>query len=339
MSLEETLEAINKTQKTFSDSITELVSKLSQASLSTTILQINPPEFSDGPDSDVYEWLDQFERTTLGLPTDQKCQLLEKAFTGTARSWYRDELQTTALLKNWSDVRETILKRYSGRDNEERYLDKLSSLKYNPLRHASLSSFADEYIHVYSKAHPSAEEKDTVKALIRSIPAEFRGYLNLVKRLSTIDTTAALKDTLRYYDQDIKIYHPKEEKETLDLNKFKDIMTDVVKTMVEQQAGKTEEVIAAFMKKNDYRQNQRPANRTMTCYGCNQVGHIRRYCPNNGAANRTTQQVTDNQNSSEIPSRQQGPRPPPSACRICNEWHWVRDCPHKRNQDFGQMGC
>lgn len=67
-------------------------------------------------------------------------------------------------------------------------MDKLASLKFNYQRHGTLSSFADYYIHVYRKAFPKAEEPEIVKALLRAIPDEFKGYLGLVTRLGQLKT-------------------------------------------------------------------------------------------------------------------------------------------------------
>lgn len=79
------------------------------------------------------------------------------------------------------------------------------TLKYDQQCHGSLMSFADEYIHVYKKAHSEATEKDIIRACSLAIPIEYRGYLNLIKNVSDITTVKELKETLRRYDQDVQI--------------------------------------------------------------------------------------------------------------------------------------
>lgn len=296
-------------------SITELVSQLSAATLSTAVLQLNPPEFSGGPEADIHDWLEKFERATLGLPKDQKLILLEKAFTCSARAWYRDELQTASSERDWSDIKGSILQRFSGRKSEDRYYDRLLSLKYDKNRYGSLLSFADEYIHIYRKAHQEATDKDIIRACTLAIPTEYRGYLNLIKNVSTITTVKDLKKTLRRYDQDIQIAPQTEKINPISIEEFKTMMSEMVSKLAEQQATKTEETIAAFAKKFDA---PRP-NRYRERFRGQQPSNI----PRNAPLPRNT-------------------RPPPTPCYYCGELHWNRDCPRRdqvQNPNLNGQGC
>lgn len=294
----------------FTEAMNQLVTQLSAATLSTAVLQINPPEFSGGPEEDIYEWLEKFERATLGLPKDQKLILLEKAFICSARAWYRDELQATTTGKDWPDIRGAILGRFSGRKAEDRYYDRLMSLRYDKNRYGSLLSFADEYIYIYKKAHSEATDKDIIRACTLAIPAEYRGYLNLIKSLSSILTVKDLKDTLRRYDQDIQIPPNTDKNHPISIEEFKSMMSEMVSKLAEQQASKTEETIAAFAKRfdpprqNRYRQQSNGA-------------------PQNGTAPRSA-------------------RPPKTPCYYCGEMHWNRDCPQhpqRQTQNLNGQGC
>lgn len=98
----------------------------------------------------------------------------------------------------------------------------------------------------------------------------------MVTKLRDITKIDVLKDTLQYYDQDAKVSQHSLVKEILSLDKFKDIMTDVVKVMVEEQSKRTDEVIAAFSKKYETRPMNMNSNRT--CFNCGETGHMSRNC-------------------------------------------------------------
>lgn len=310
------------------ESMSEMVSKLSDATLSTALLNISPPEYSGFPEDDIYEWLGKFERLTLGLPTDQKCTLLEKAFTRSARSWFTDELLGKTNGKDWSSIKQTILDRFSGRKAEDRYYDKLISLRYSKNEHGSLLSFADEFVHVYRRAYSNASDPDIVRACVLAIPSEYRGYLNLIRNLATISTVKDLKDTLRRYDQDIKIApQASNSNPIINMEEFKKIMTGVVKELVDQQATKTEETVAAFAKRYDNRRsNQYATNNNMP-----------RKNPNSNINARPGSFY----NEIGRPVRRNGGAPP-SPCYHCGEMHWNCDCllrSQNRKQNLNGQGC
>lgn len=318
--------------------LAELVSRISVPSLSTAVLQISPPEFSGGPEDDVYEWLDRFERSTTGLPVEQRKTLLGKSFIRSAKSWFKDDLMPQLSSNDWASIKRIILDRFSGQDQEDRYFDRLSSLTFDDRRHGSISSFSDEYIHTYRRAYPKAEEGEVVRAMVRAIPKQYKGYLNMLTKLKSINTIKELKDTLKYYDQDVKISQPNEAREAIDIHKLKEVMADAVKTMVAEQSKKTEEVIAAFAKPQNYRR-----------YNYNQ-GY------NNGYPRNNAKNISNNSNRANVSQGPQpgsyynkkrvlsrsnirrGIKPPPRPCDYCGLDHWNADCP-TRNQNLSHQGC
>lgn len=224
-------DAIKELLDQSSRNFTELLTKVQSPGLSAAILQIVPLEFSGGPDDDVYDWLGKFERITTGLSDSQIAVLLPKSFIKSARHWFKDELEPILGSLDWKGIKSAILDRFSGQNKEDRYFDRLANLAYDNFRQGSLSSYADEYIHIYRKAYPKAGEQEIVQAMVRAIPKQYKGRLGTVINLRSIATVKSPKETLKYYNQEVNIGRPEEKKSDLDMHKITELIANAVKTV------------------------------------------------------------------------------------------------------------
>lgn len=327
----------------------KILSKVQDPNMAAAVLQVVPPEFSGGPDDDVYEWVEKFERATTGLPDKQKSLLLPKAFVKAARHWFKDDLQPHLDEKDWPKIKGIILDRFSGQNKEDRYFNKLANLSYDCSRHGSLSSFADEFVRIYRKAYPKAGEQEVTQATVRAIPKQFRGPLGTMTKLRDITSVLDLKSTLKYFDQDVNIPLPNETTKALDIHKIGELLKDAVKSMAEVHTKNTrntspapseEHLYLARDNRHHYREDHgsRPNTRVTFQDRDNSLprdgyhsgraeynndhhmyrGQRPRYERQNRPASITH---TNDRNRSE--------RPPPGPCYSCGGNHWNRQCPRK----------
>lgn len=345
-------------------SLDAMVSSIAGASLSSALMTLQPPEFSGGPHDDIYEWLEQFDKVTFALPDDQKLKLLSRSFIKAAKPWFHEEIKPKLDEKSWAEIKIDILDRFSGQKKEDRYYERLLNLKYDPQRHGSTLLFIDEYAHVYKKAHPSAQGSEIVRATVLNLPANIRRKFNLIADIQQVATITELKIIARRYDNECETTQ-EHKSPPLDLDKFKQIMTDVVSDLAEKQSEKTQEILAAFMKapnrsgpasagrgRPSYKQYYQgegypPHQQQVNYYGNdgrqdwqqhyaapinNLSGHIQ-YQPGYPAISQDVRSDYTNFYKSDSNNRQ--PRRP---CRHCGGEHWNRDCPTIERQHLNYQG-
>lgn len=339
--------------------IQAMVTGISNSTLSAAIINIHPPMFSGGSSEDIHEWMDRFEQATFALPDEQKALLLGRAFTKAARPWYSDELRPKLQVLSWKEARNMILEHFSSQAKEDKFYEKLNSLKYDKDRHGCTLLFVDEYAYLYKRAYPSAQPAEIVRAAINNLPAAIRGKFNLIADIRQLKTIDDLKDIAKRYDQEDSDTTTSNA-QPLDMEKFKQIMSGVVSELVEKQAERTNEVLAAFMKcpqqtddrygrrrnRNDrqayqnYQNNrasysgnyQRQDNQRQGQYTANNYENIQ---GNNSQPPRAPSPYPANRNNQFRKSN----RGPPSPCYYCNGDHWNSECPVNQQQGLNGQGC
>jgi len=301
------------------------------------MVQVSVPEFAGQESEDVHEWIDRFEVSTLSVPDERKSKLLSLAFRGSARAWFCLELKPTLREKLWPDIKKSILKRFSTQAPADKYLEKLSKLKYDPQNNSTLQSFFDEYIYTYQQAYKSdssgedeaVREQDLVRSLMLAIPVDVKRQLNFMTNLSEIVSLEELKSTIKRFDSNVRL-EPSPKSDPIDAGKFKEIMTDVVKGMVNQQtktlaalADQTA-IIAGFA-----RQGPRQQGRAYTKSYHASSKRLRFASPVEPRQSATSQALDKTQSDSKQQDqamRFRDDRPPPYPCQYCNGDHWHSRC-------------
>lgn len=312
-----------------SDSLTQVTSQLASATLSSAMLHITPPQFAGTPRENIHEWVEKWEQLTNSFPDDQKTALLNKAFLNPARAWFKGSLKPKLPLP-WRDIKKLILEQFSGESQEDRSFKKLMELTYDQQKYGTLSLYLDDYAYTYKKAYPRADEPETVRAIVRNLTPTVRHKLNQMTDLKEVSCVETLRKLTRRYDQEPEATDPKTS-HGLDVDQFKELMSNVVKDLVEKQAKQNEEILAAFRK-----QTTQPLN-------------VREKEPT-GSYHKEGTPATMNQENSRAPYRQnyrsnehpiprgnerpipRANRPPPSPCYFCEGDHWNADCPNRPNR-------
>lgn len=168
----------------------------SQFSLSNTKV----PTFDSS--TDVFEFLRQFEVTTIGLEDYQKLDLLTKVFTASQyRSWYETKLAPKIKAREaWDVVRQTIIKRFSDSEERDRYFTKIRDLKYDPNTGQKLQDFIEDMIYSLKKAFQTIDSPLTVKYIKASIPPEARAAMRPYAEFRDAQTPEDLSTAAKLYD-------------------------------------------------------------------------------------------------------------------------------------------
>lgn len=319
----------------FSQSISQISGQLASATLSSAIIHLNPPQFSGKPNENIHEWVEKFELLTLSFPDEQKTNLLDKAFLHPARSWFKASLKPSLPLP-WKTIKTKILSQFSGESQEDRNYEALRKLSYDKDKYGTLSLFIDDYAYTYGKAYPRADPSETVRALIRNLTPSKRHKLNQMSDIKEISTVDALRTLAKRFDQEPE--SSEEKKSTgLDVNQFKELMSGIVKDIVEQQTKQNNEIMAAFQKFDKQSSEKQPQSFSSSF-------RTRSPSPNRNTSfrqgssfernRRVRFQETDPKEifrSTQIPNisgpnSSTGKRAPPSPCYYCDGNHWNADC-------------
>lgn len=309
------------------------LSQLSEATLYSSMLHVSVPEFSGTVSEDIHDWLERYETSTFSLPESRKKILLALAFKGTAKAWFSRELKPLTENKTWDELKRAILERFSSQQPADKHLEKLSKLKYDQEGITSIQSFFDEYIFTYEKAHPKVErtdlksyEKEMTRALVLAIPPEVKSQLNLLVDLPTIEKLEDLRSVIKRYDNHVRLDVPKRSG-ALDENKFKEIMTGVVKDMIGEQSkaiaaiADQTAIVAAFARRNDQPPRDYRGNRDRPYKRSRPEGDTSdKEEPHKRKPGKVDQSYRD---------RRGEDRDPPYPCTFCGENHWHSQCPKR----------
>lgn len=335
------LEAVPEQQvQSIADSLAPAINQLSDATLSSQMLQVAVPEFNGTSQEDVHDWIDRFETSTFSLPASRKTMLLALAFKGPARAWFSRQVRPLLATATWNKLKKLIVERFSTQHPADKHLERLSKLKYDVHGNGSIQSFFDEFIYLYGKAHPTprgetkAYEKEMTRARILAIPAETRSQLDLLADLTNMDSVEQLRATIKRYDNHVRIDKPKPQ-QGLDEGKFKEILTTVVKDMMGEQnktiAALVDQtaVVAAFAQKNEgARHEMHPARRDSSSR--NSRGRFR-YRSNSYPLVEKRSRIEPAQQNNRLlppanPQEVEQQRQPPYPCVKCGGNHWHSQC-------------
>lgn len=347
----------NETSKA-DESIAKLCETINQNQQTTAIAGLNIPEFGGLPGEDVKEFLNRFKTTTFTLSSELKCIALRKALVGSARIWAKDNLKELINAGDWKNAKEALEERFQAPDHQERFHQKLASMKYEP-KTITLRSYVEGYAACFKKAHKTATDRNIIESLVQNLPNNIKHTLNLISE--TWRTMTELKDlypVIKRVEQTILPYAPSVEEpaERLDVTTMskllkqmqEDFKSDCLEKIRAETKTSKEEAIAAIGRFQNQHETVPPGNppqrnnyRNNNYYG---PRYYRRDQTQMDKSNQNQQRrppqpmlptTAANEQSDGTKSNPQDLQAayelkfgaPPGPCRHCRQNHFNRHCP------------
>lgn len=326
--------------KALMTSLNQTLASLAPANRSNeAIVNLSPPTFSGSKSDDVVTWLEDFESATIALDDVLKKKLLSRAFTGSARAWFRTNLEGQSDSKTWADVKELITKRYKP-DAIEYYVDRLKELKFSD--NDTLESYVDQRIYLTKMVNPSALPDRIVRETIKSLPPLVKDRFNMMRGPHDIKTTEELSRLASQYDRNLST-PPEEQKpdKQLSLNAFEELISKAISKSVENIRKDIDDLktqshtVAAAISQGqgDRRRgfspgrnyNRPPPREQLNNYNRNNSGQAR---DSDSTQGNCCCGRNDCRNNGRKSRAGEGPWTSSwGTCRFCNGEHWNRDCP------------
>lgn len=299
------------------------------------------PEYSGKIGEDVRNFLALFKKNTLTFTDEMRCMALQKALSGTAKIWAKENIKGLIANNDWKAAKEAIVKRFGGPDHDLRHHEELSKLEFNPKKYGLLG-FTEKYANLYRRAHPGAKDNEIIKNLKFKLPKNVQRSMNILD-----DEWVSYEDIKKFYElvdrTEVKLLQLEEEKldegsiATNMTKMFKDLKEDLLDklTVVEKQAEKPAEVVAAInnvqaadQDVGKYQKASQKYNVRHEPYNKNQRGPQKR-------KNNDTQEPRGS-SWSEFKIREYDKRfgRPPGPCQICGGHHRNKHCPLNKMDDL-----
>lgn len=348
----------NETISRSDETITKLCETINQGQQITAISGLTIPEFGGLPGEDVGEFLNKFKTATFTLSDELKCIALRKAFTNPARIWAKDSLKHLITAGDWKAAKKAIQDRFQAADYQERYLEKLTNMRYDP-KVITLRSYIETYAACYKKAHKTATDKEIIESLAQNLPNNIKHTLNLVSETwRNMTALESLYPLIKRVEQTILPYAPVEQEPTEKLDVT--TMSKLLKQMQEEFKKDCLDKFKAEVKANNEEAIAAIGRFQYQNQSTNQVYPRNNYYGNRGNRRDSTQMDNNNQNQQRRPpqpgannqsgsdqiNRSDGMRPsiqslqaayeqkygvPPGPCRHCGQKHFNRHCPYINN--------
>lgn len=173
------------------NTILKLAESMSQQ-VAANITSMNIPEFGGNLNEDVGTFLRRFKLATFTLTPEMKCLALRKALTGPAYIWYRNNIRDKVAKGDWKAVKTELRERFQGPNNELKYHEKLSRMKFDS-KEGSLLSYIEGFSDCYRSAYPDCEDSAVIKALKINLPN------NVVKALNITNDNWTFLDSVKSF--------------------------------------------------------------------------------------------------------------------------------------------
>lgn len=246
---------------------TSAISETLERLCNHSVAKIPVPKFD--VQTDIHEFISEFERSTSTLSDQQKLLVLPKAFPGDSyRSWYGTEL--APLIKanaSWKTVKDTIISRFAVADVQDKHFCRLRELKYNMDGEQSLMSFVEDILYSYERAYPNESVTSALKYVKMALPPSLKAKLNLYSDFKDASNVEMLKSAIKEFDlaREASPRRTNNKDSNLELvNLIKDLMINVKKenqAIRDDNKSIREEMAAAFRSfserrpRSPYRQN------------------------------------------------------------------------------------
>lgn len=230
-------------------SVDQWVSQLSLAN--TTIPKID--------ESNVFEFINEFERVTVMLPEDKKCQLLVKAFPpGRQMAWYEKHISPLKLTPNaWKLTKQKLIEKYSDTTDRDRHFSRLKNLKFvdNGLRR--LSDHVEDLLYSFERAFPNEKDDDTKIRFIKShLPSAVKSQLCLIQDYNFANNMDEFMRGIKQFDRARagRSSSPEVKKEEAKVSELTSLVQQLIKEF-KSEGEATRNVLATF---RDVRRSQTP---------------------------------------------------------------------------------
>lgn len=306
----------------------------------TALINIQLPSFGGLPNEDIHKFLKDFKAATITCNEELRCLALDKALIGCAHTWAKKHIKDEIKKGDWQEAKKKFRKRFIPPDENLRYLEKLSKMKYNSSE-ITLSCYVEAFADTYSKAHKDAFDKDIIRSLRINLPHDIIRNLNVLSEswaeLDNLDSFMKIVDRLERsilpYDSKPSSVHPDYAKLTAVIEGLeKKITTQQAQIKAEQQEQK--EVIAAVTRQTSQRSQQERGYKRAHDDGDNQPRTDNRYSkrfnnnpkPNSDAAYDRQETKSRAQLQQEY---EQTHGKVPGPCWTCGDNHFNKHCPYR----------
>lgn len=265
--------------------------------------------------TDISAWLYSFEAycALLALPEDQFLTEVATFLTGDARIWH-----AATSVSTWSEWKEAAVARFEDEEEDPSYrLKSIFLTDFMSIREFvnAFQAVAVKLLQIHVNGTEGEERARTVArfhvntALPILEDAVTPPYANLLRKRKPATLDAAYAVIREQYNIHVKRQKDEDARATSKWNPFVTVTkstrdTATIAALEAKLEEMTRRVESMFM---SHEQNPRPRrNYTVTCYNCEEVGHVSRDCQAN--------------------------------CSICQEAHPNYYCPHRRRPNSGGGG-
>lgn len=189
------------------------------ANLNQTITQyqalkamtIPVPEFKGLPHEDVFEFLKRFKIATLSLNQKFKCLALNKALVGPAHLWAKSGIKNFISNEDWKSAKKAIIDRFGPPNQELRYQERLTKMRYDP-KVTTLMSYIEDYANCCKKAFDQVRDQDVIRSLSLNLPKDIIRHLNMLSdHWESLESINAFYALVRRLETKILPYEAKDE--------------------------------------------------------------------------------------------------------------------------------
>lgn len=207
----------------------KLTESLQQYSASA-LTNLTVPEFKGSPGEDVKDFLGRFKLATITLSDQMRCLAIQKALTGSAKIWSKENLKLMISTGDWKGIKKALIERFEGPNASIRNLERLSKMKFDRDRD-TLLSYVERYASTYRLAHEKATDSDVIRSIQTNLPDKVQRSLNILNdEWTNFKSIRDLYSLVRRAEDKILAYETKDEPEST----MKP--AEVVKMMQEMQA-------------------------------------------------------------------------------------------------------
>lgn len=167
----------------------KLASSLMQYTASS-LTSVAIPEFRGLPNEDIHEFISKFKIATITFSEELRCLALQKALSGAARTWAKSNLKHASADGDWKRIKTKLVERFGSPNSDLRHREKLANMRFNP-ELGTLTSYVEEFVECYRKAHNKPDQSEVIKALSLNLPK------NIIRNLNVLS-----EDWVEYEDLD-----------------------------------------------------------------------------------------------------------------------------------------
>lgn len=160
--------------------LAEVIRQMSESNnnqAAASFLTIDLPKFYGKPNEDLDTFLVEYNIKTSTLSNNLKCSMIQRALMGDALLWF---LHNNKIHEenSWQNIVTALRERFASGDRKQRKLEKLNTMKFNPLE-KTLTSYIESFVSLYRAVYPGSEVKPILEHLDLNLPKNVRFALNV----------------------------------------------------------------------------------------------------------------------------------------------------------------